>query len=149
MMVMDKSHLGLGVMINRIFGDSGETSRAVATCSGKEIESVTLGKDDVLRFKLKGVGTLALRDNGQSCCESRYMRTDDDLTYYAGAVLLEIEVADGPSVDDVESHDTQFLKVTTSKGVFTMCSHVEHNGYYGGFSISASLTPLAPPPPAG
>lgn len=138
------SNLGLGVMINQLFGDPSMTANAVRACLGKEIESVTLGEDNELRFALKGVGELALRDDGQSCCESRYMRTDDDLPYYAGATLLGIEVADGPSIDDGEAHDTQFLKVTTSKGAFTVVSHVEHNGYYGGFSINATLTPLAP-----
>ena len=34
-----------------------------------------------------------------------------------------------------DCHEVQFLEVKTSKGSFTMSSHNEHNGYYGGFSI--------------
>lgn len=36
-------------------------------------------------------------------------------------------------------HEVQFLHVKTSKGSFAVSNHNEHNGYYGGFNVEASL----------
>jgi len=81
---------------------------------------------------------LHVSDDGQSCCENRYMTTDDNLSYYSGAQFLGLEVVDGGRIDsDYDCHDTQFLIVGTSKGSFTCVTHNEHNGYYGGFWIQA------------
>jgi hypothetical protein len=64
------------------------------------------------------------------------MRTDDTLTDYAGAELLDVSLEDAPDLEaGGESHEVQFLRVKTSKGMFVMSSHNEHNGYYGGFWI--------------
>jgi hypothetical protein len=64
------------------------------------------------------------------------MRTDDTLTDYAGAELLDVALEDAPSLPaGGEEHEVQFLRVKTSKGTFVMSSHNEHNGYYGGFWI--------------
>jgi len=84
---------------------------------------------------------LILRDTGQSCCEHRFMTCDDDLSTFAGAKLVAVEVRDVQvrecGVAEVE--EAQFLVVTTDKGAITVANHNEHNGYYGGFCISASL----------
>ena len=52
-------------------------------------------------------------------------------------------VQDGPShvyeEDDKERKDCQFLIITTSKGQFTVANYNEHNGYYGGFALIASV----------
>ena len=131
-------NLGLGVMLGMLSGNAS-TVEAVRSSVGKTIESASL-VENVLRIKLGDGSTLSLRDDGQSCCEARYMRTDDDLAYYAGSTLLDFELADAPSVKaEYEEHDVQFLHVKTSKGSFTMSNHVEHNGYYGGFLIVASV----------
>lgn len=68
------------------------------------------------------------------------MQTDDDLAYYVGAELRNVEIKDGPTEDGEygDTHEIQFLVVTTDKGEFTLSNHVEHNGYYGGFAICAS-----------
>ena len=101
------------------------------TISEARLEGSTL----VLKFNDNT--KIELYDNGQSCCESRYMHTDDDLSYYSDSVLLGIELLNGCSEGD--NHDiikeSQFLHVKTSKGTFTMVNYNEHNGYYGGFSI--------------
>jgi hypothetical protein len=95
--------------------------------------------DNDLTLSFSDGSKLRLFDDGQSCCESRYMRTDDDLSKFEGAKLLGFELADAPSIKDneYEDHDVQFLNTKTSLGVFTCSNHVEHNGYYGGFSITA------------
>lgn len=133
------SQLGFTVMLNALCGnaDSVDVFRASI---GKEIKELTLGEDDALHFVFTDGTKMKLFDDGQSCCESRYMRTDDNLADYIGATLLEAEVKDAPDVeDDGEVHEVQFLEVKTSKGCFTMASHNEHNGYYGGFSIRAAV----------
>lgn len=100
--------------------------------------------EHILYLKIEGrPNRLALHDNGQDCCEHRYMTTDDDLSYYVGSKLLSVHVAEGPELTDGvdDCHDTQFLIVTTAKGAFTIVSHNEHNGYYGGFDIDVMEEP--------
>ena len=130
--------LGFGVMINAL-GGNRETVEAVQAAQGKTITALSL-TDDQLRFEFEDGTRLRLQDSGQSCCESRYMQTDDDLPYYIGAKFVSAEVRDGGSTEDEwgERHEIQFLVVTTDRGTFSMASHNEHNGYYGGFWITAS-----------
>ena len=130
--------LGFGVMINALSGDR-EAVAAVQAAMGKTITALSL-TDDQLRFEFEDGSRLRLQDSGQSCCEHRYMQTDDDLPYYIGAKFVSAEVRDGGSTEDEwgERHEIQFLVVTTDRGTFSMASHNEHNGYYGGFWITAS-----------
>jgi hypothetical protein len=131
---------GLGVMIGMLGGNEA-TVDAVRSSLGKCIKSARLADGDSLVIDLTDGTTLRLQDNGQSCCESRYMSTDDDLDYYSGATLLDFEIASAPDVEETyETHEVQFLHVKTTKGAFTMQNHNEHNGYYGGFWIVASVT---------
>jgi len=130
--------LGFGVMINAL-GGNRETVEAVQAAMGKTITALSL-TDDQLRFEFEDGSRLRLWDSGQSCCESRYMQTDDDLPYYIGAKFVGAEVRDGGSTEGEygDTHEIQFLVVTTDRGTFSMASHNEHNGYYGGFWITAS-----------
>lgn len=89
-----------------------------------------------IRVTFEDGRTLLLRDMS-SCCENRYFRTDDDLDYFKGATLLRIEEGD---VEEREAeygrcHEMRFLRVSTSLGVFVICCHNEHNGYYSGFNL--------------
>lgn len=128
---------GLGVMIGWLGGDE-ETVKAVTGAIGKTIESVELKYDNLLLHFTDGE-TLRLFDDGQSCCERRYMTTDDNLSYYKNCTFDKIEIKEAPSVEEPygEVHEVQFLEITTSLGAFQMASHNEHNGYYGGFWIVA------------
>lgn len=124
----------MGVMINML-GGNAETVAAHQGAVGKTIVSARL-KDDSLWLDFADGTGIHFLDEGQSCCENRYMRTDDDLASYVGATFIEAELASAPAVtDEYGEHDVQFLNVKTSKGVLTMSSHNEHNGYYGGFAI--------------
>jgi hypothetical protein len=136
--------LGLGVMIKMLSGNE-ETVHAVTVSLGKTIKALDLTEKD-LTFTFEDGSILVMWDDGQSCCESRYMRTDDDLKYYIRSTLMNLEIKEAASIEgDGDCHDIEFLIVTTSKGVFTMASHNEHNGYYGGFSMSARLAqPIQP-----
>ncbi len=122
-----------------MLGGNRESAEAFQAVIGKTISALSLGEDDALHFTFDDGSKLKLYDDGQSCCESRYMRTDDDLSRYIGAKLVSAEVREAPSINDSDGdvHDVEFLDVTTSAGVFQMASHNEHNGYYGGFAIRA------------
>lgn len=137
-MPSDPHNLGIGVMLNMLAGNE-ETVTAFRGAIGKRISALTL-TDDALAFSFDDGTGLILRDDGQSCCESRYMRTDDELQNYIGATLVGAEIRDAPSIpDEYGEHEVQFLVVKTSNGQFIMSSHNEHNGYYGGFSIVARV----------
>jgi hypothetical protein len=111
---------------------------AIEPMLGKKIASATLVNDE-LDLVFEGGGTLRLFDSGQDCCEFRYMRTDDDLPYFTGAELRGVELLEAPDAPGDEVHEVQFLVVHTTKGDLTMSSHNEHNGYYGGFDITAQV----------
>ena len=103
---------------------------------GPVIKDVTMDEDEIT-FQFEG-GKLRLRDCGQSCCETRYMSTDDDIRSLIGQRFVCWAVKDGPDVSEEDSytvHDTQFLEIQTESGFVTVVTHNEHNGYYGGFSI--------------
>lgn len=131
--------LGIGVIINALSGDA-ESVKAFSGAISKTIVTLSLGNDDALHFVFGDDSKIKLFDGGQSCCESRYMRTDDTLADFVGAKLLGAEIKEAPSIpDEYGDHDVEFLEVKTDKGVFTMASHNEHNGFYSGFSIRAAV----------
>ena len=137
------SKLGFGVMIRRL-GGNASTVGAYHKAMGQVIESVRL-VDDELRIRFVGGDSLKVSDEGQSCCESRYMKTDYNLEDFAGATLQSMELKEAPrnESEDGDCHEVQFLEVTTSAGEFVMSSHNDHNGYYGGFSIELAYTEAA------
>ena len=108
---------------------------------GMVIRDAQVDEDSItLKFDF---GQLTLRDNGQCCCENRYMSTDDDVRQLIGSRFMCYEVKDGPDVsedDDYDVHDTQFLEIQTDSGFVTLVNHNEHNGYYSGFSIIENWT---------
>ena len=118
----------------------GKSAEAFLKVVGKKIMGIKL-EDDMLYISFGSQGTLKVSDEGQSCCEHRYITTDDKLEDYVGGNLLNIEVKPVPIplLDDGEgeSHDIEFVEVSTSKGAFVLVTHNEHNGYYGGFFVCA------------
>ena len=135
------SQIGMGVLLAYLayFRNAGSKTDTYLDYIGKTITELEL-KDDSLYFTFADGSKIAMFDNGQSCCEYRYMTTDDDLLYFVGAKLVNVEVLDGPDIDDGhDCHEMQFLHVTTSEGVFTVETHNEHNGYYGGFALTTKV----------
>jgi hypothetical protein len=132
--------MGIGAMIHMLGGGSEHSASEYygRTICGAEIV------DNRLRLTLDGGQKIEIWDNGQSCCESRYMTCDDDLNSLCGHKIVRIEAKDGPnqSADDDE-HETCFVEVGTDKGFVTLTNHNEHNGYYGGFSLT--ITEVANP----
>lgn len=132
------NNFGMGVMLG-ILGGNEETVNSVKSSIGKQIKKVWLDEDaNTLRFIFSDESTLQMYDDGQSCCEARYMRTDDNLSEYEGATIINFEIKTADNIaDEYGDHEIQFLEVTTDKGVFQLSNHNEHNGYYGGFWIVA------------
>lgn len=126
-------------MIGMLSGNES-TVNAIKASIGKTIESVTLNNNS-LNFRFKdSKESLAVWDDGQSCCESRYMVCADNLKEFEGAQLLGFELKTAPNQDhEWGEHEVQFLDVQTSKGVFQCANHNEHNGYYGGFHVVAAI----------
>ena len=131
-------NLGVGVMFG-ILGGNEETVTSIQSSLNKTIEKVELDDEQLFISFIDG-SELVIWDGGQSCCESRYMTTDDNLSDFNGATLLDMELKSVEYEDlDYGEHEIQFLDVKTSEGVFTIVNHNEHNGYYGGFWIQAKL----------
>jgi len=147
------SNFGLGVML-KILGGNEETVNSYHKAMGKTIKHIELSApnessdrwdddgQDTLKVTFDDGSMLTAYDAGQSCCEHRYMRTDDKFEDFVGAKLLSMELKEAPTTTDEygDEHEVQFLELMTSKGALTMASHNEHNGYYGGFAIELRYT---------
>jgi len=132
--------LRIGVMLG-LLERNVETVNAITSSLNKIIIKVELKKEEnILSFIFEDNTILNIIDGGQSCCEYRYMDTDDNLSEYSGAKLLDFELKDAPNqeIEYGDCHEIQFLDVKTDKGIFQISNHNEHNGYYGGFLITAT-----------
>lgn len=107
---------------------------------GQTITGIVVNYNEtILRFGGDPVTQLRLWDS-PDCCEDRYMSTDDDLAYYEGAKLVDVEIREAPPIEETNSveHEMHFLVIKTDRGEFVVEQHNEHNGYYGGLSLNAS-----------
>ena len=84
-------------------------------------------------------GRLMVRDDGQDCCESRYMTCEDRDIWPSlidgHLISIEDKVALYHRDDTSEVHEISFIEFTTDRGIFQILNHNEHNGYYGGFGV--------------
>jgi hypothetical protein len=82
--------------------------------------------------------SIELADQGQSCCESRYITCDDDAKNLIGGKLSKIEAVELTEKEGEygDCHEMVFIEVATDKAHIKLCTHNEHNGYYGGFGLS-------------
>ena len=132
------SQLGLGVMIGIVRGN--DTKQLIVASLGKTIKTVEI-VDNTLHIAFTDGTTLSLWDGGQSCCEHRYMNTDDNLDEFVGARFMGAEVrAGGAWAAGYDVEESQFLIVHTSLGEFTVVNYNRHNGYYGGFWIVGKIS---------
>jgi hypothetical protein len=105
---------------------------------GKTIKSISF-KDDAVRIWFDDGLSIRISDEGQSCCEYRYMDTPDNVADLVGQKLLGIEQSDfSYDGSDCDTHEMVFLNIKTDKEVVQFSFHNEHNGYYGGFSLQIS-----------
>jgi hypothetical protein len=125
--------LGIGAMIHYLGGGSDNDPQKYI---GRKIGAVAI-EDNKCRITFANGDKIALWDNGQSCCEHRYMNCDDDLSYYIGATWIGVECRSAEdSQGEYDVHECAFVEVKTDKGSFTLANHNEHNGYYGGFGLT-------------
>lgn len=127
---------GFGVMLHMLGGGSKHSSGEYV---GKVVENAYIDESK-LYIDFEDGTKIRIYDDGQSCCEARYMTCDDNPAALIGGTWVSAQVQDGPSLQGdsayAEPHDQQFLIVQTSKGTITIANHNEHNGYYGGFGMT-------------
>jgi len=130
-----ENKLGLGVMIGMLSGNK-KSKESFNKAINRKITAISIDAE-ALTITVDGEYTIRLFDDGQSCCEHRYMTIDgDDLNVFIGATLLGAEVRHGGWDEDSDDcHEIEFLLINTSNGVITVSNHNVHNGYYGGFNI--------------
>ena len=131
------SQLGLGVMLKSMCGLDETLINKFKDSINKKISKIEAA-DTSLLIVFKDNTTLVFQDDGQSCCESRYMTKDSnlDLRKFAYSDFLGAEVKARDNLDDeYDVHEVCDLEIHTSKGNFEVLFHNVHNGYYGGFYI--------------
>ena len=132
------SHLGMMVILG-MMGGNEESANAMKRALGKTISDIELTEEALFITFVDGY-KIKLSDEGQTCCESRYMYSDDGLSWFIGSKLTDAEVKEAPNIEDEwGAHEVAFLVVTTSKGAFTIETHNKHNGYYGGFLVRCAI----------
>jgi hypothetical protein len=104
---------------------------------GKVIKKIEID-NIVLLITFEDYSVLTVWDDKQTCCEERYMSTDDDLSYQIGAVFMGLEVL--PTEDDP---DVQFMHLRTNRSVVVCTSYTDcgESGYYTGFDIRGEYYP--------
>lgn len=127
--------IGMGAMLHHLGGGSKESAEKYY---GRKIVDASFG-GDTFTIKFEDGTTIDITDQGQSCCEHRYMTCDDDVKQLVSQTLKHIIVKstdDLSKEDEYDCHDVCFLEVQGDKGSVTFATHNEHNGYYGGFGLN-------------
>lgn len=127
------SRAGVGVMLHYLGDGSKESSEKYV---GRKITDAKFENDTFTLTFEDGI-SIDITDQGQSCCEHRYMTCDDDLKPLVGQTLKHIIVKDSEDKSgEYDVHEICFLEVQGDKSSVTFATHNEHNGYYGGFSLN-------------
>lgn len=142
------SQFGIGANIQLLGGNVG-TFEAYTTSLNKKIVDLKLDDsandgDGALLITFEDNTRLSLYDCARSCCEHRYMSTDDDLSYYIGSTFTEVKMlyADDDEGKYGDVTETMFLHIVTNKGTFVINTYNSHNGYYGGIVLAARVEHL-------
>lgn len=151
------SQLGIDAMLHMLGGGSEHSASEYYDRKIVAAEIVNAGAGgafggehtDQLRLTFLDGTKIAIWDNGQSCCESRYMRTDDNIQSLVGHTLARIEIKEAAAETDEDggTHEICFVEIGTDDGFVTISNHNEHNGYYDGFglTITEDVAPSAAP----
>lgn len=126
--------------------DGNNYSRNVLLHEALGLRIVEASLDEGLKLTCANGWVIVLNDEGQSCCESRYITCDDDVGSLVGGVFYGVRkstarrewVANDKEYHG-EVHEVVFIDVVTSVGSITLCTHNEHNGYYGGFDVTIRM----------
>jgi hypothetical protein len=128
--------LGIGTMLHQLGGGS---ENSASKYYGRKIKAAEF-RGDAMRLTFEDGVTIVISDQGQSCCESRYMTCDDNPSDLIGQELRKIEVKSFDEInnDYDDCHEIAFLEIGTDQTSITFATHNEHNGYYGGFGLNIS-----------
>lgn len=125
---------GIGAMLHMLSGGSKHSSEEYV---GKVVENAYIDEDK-LYIDFEDGTKIRIYDDGQSCCESRYMHCDDNPAALIGGSWIAAEIADGPTEegDYGGPREQQFLVVKSTAGTITVVNYNSHDGYYGGFGMT-------------
>jgi len=126
--------LGIGTMVYQLSGGSPKDPKDYY---GKKIETAEFNGDAITLVFTDGI-KIKITDEGQTCCENRYMTCDDEPKDLEGGSLVSIRInkIEEKGNEYGDPHEIAFLVIETEKTAITFCTHNEHNGYYGGFALS-------------
>jgi hypothetical protein len=128
---------GIGSILHEL---GGGTKNSASKYYGRKIKSAEFSGDD-MRLTFEDGVNIIISDQGQSCCENRYMTCDDKPSDLVGQELRKIEVKEYKNEDqDYDCHEIAFLEIGTDQTSITFATHNEHNGYYGGFGLDIRET---------
>jgi hypothetical protein len=130
---------GFGFNLSYLGGNE-ESYQIYQSILGKRIEAIRLDKeanggDGGLWLQMVGLERpVLLVDDARSCCESRWMECDDNLPYFVGAEITEVETRSGADATEEygDVKETLFVNIVTSAGPIELKAYNSHNGYYGG-----------------
>ena len=123
---------------------------------GKTINNIQVAGGNIIKILFADKTTLTI-GNCNMCCECRYFATDDDVDYYKGTILLDIQTRSTVYKNDIpcdvkccrlinedcdhagDGAEVQFLLITTNLGVITIQAYNKHNGYYAGINLEYAV----------
>lgn len=123
---------GIGAVIHELGGGS---EKSASNYAGRKIINAN-HEGEVFNIDFEDGTKIQITDDGQSCCESRYLTCDDNPKDLIGQTLQGITVKFSETEDNYEIHEIAFLEIQGDKSSVTFATHNEHNGYYGGFGLN-------------
>ena len=80
---------------------------------------------------------IILFDDNRQSSESRFIHSDDDLSWHMGSVFQGIQIKNIKDTRDEYDckHEIQFVHVLTETDILVVETHNVHEGHYGGFNL--------------
>jgi hypothetical protein len=109
---------------------------------GKKIEKLYIDPeynngDGGLVIQFEDNKKIILFDDNRQCCESRYIHSNDNLSWHEGSNFKGIQIKNiRDKRDECDfKHETQFIHVLTETDTLVIETHNVHEGHYGGFNL--------------
>ena len=102
-------------------------------CIGRKILDIRIDDDLIIEFEDRSCLSFM---GGQEWSQHTYMETDDEVEVFFGSTFLGVELDEVKTIEDKGwEHEIQFLRILTSDGPLTICSHNKYDGWYGAFNL--------------
>lgn len=133
---MDELERSLIILTPDLFNKDLHSTLLIRKAQGKVIDIIEFTDKKVI-IKFEDKTKITIFDDGQSCCEYRYLTTDDNVISLCGAKFHSVNIKDATQTKlNGGLHEIQFLEIQTfDKGSITFAAHNENNGYYCGFNM--------------